>query len=170
MLGQRWIAVQSDVIDDLSDAVVEILPHPRIDLASGSVTFNWVLVNPNSIDAWDETSEEGTPATFPSKLTPVPLGVAAAKVGSTIRVTFTAPKYRNTGTANVVAAAVLTYAVEYKLAAASTWTRQLFSPNVATGTITLTTSAVSAGTYDVRVASICQGALSPWSAVVSVVI
>lgn len=67
-LGQRWVAVQSQFCADLSNAVIEIT-KARIDIANGRCSFDWVLVNPNSIDAWDASSDEGARPVFLGKLT-----------------------------------------------------------------------------------------------------
>jgi hypothetical protein len=83
-LGQRWVRVQSNTIDDLGNAVVEI-SRLRVDLASAKVSFDWALVNPNAIDAWDPATEEATPPVFPGKLSllalPTPTNVVLDSVG-----------------------------------------------------------------------------------------
>lgn len=63
-LGQRWVAVQSDMISDLANAVIEI-SKAKVDILNARVTFDWVLVNPNAIDAWDPSTEEGTRPPIP---------------------------------------------------------------------------------------------------------
>lgn len=83
-LGQRWIAVQSDAIDDLANAVVEVT-RLRIDLTNARVVMDWLLVNPNAIDAWDETTEDVLPPAFPGRLAslalPVPANVDVTRLG-----------------------------------------------------------------------------------------
>lgn len=66
-VGKRWVRVQSDVISDLADAVIEVT-RLRIDLANARVTIDWTLVNPNSIDAWDALTDDVAPPPFPGKL------------------------------------------------------------------------------------------------------
>jgi len=63
-LGQRWIAVQSSLHPGLSDAVIEIT-KAKVDILNARVTFDWVLVNPNEIDAFDPSEEEGTRPIIP---------------------------------------------------------------------------------------------------------
>lgn len=165
VLGQRWVKVQSGEIDDLSDAVIEI-SRAKVDIQNARVAFEWTLVNPNAIDAWDAATEEGTAPTFDSQLTPLPRNATVSSPGGgVIRVVIDEPPGGRTD---------LTYAVEYKLAAASVWTRQVFaSPTDLGDTLQMDTIALPAGTYHVRVASIgagAGGALSPWTTTDSIVL
>jgi hypothetical protein len=162
-LGQRWLRVQSDSIDDLADAVIEIPPsaRARVDIMNACVIFEWVLVNPNEIEAWDPATEEGTAPTFDSKLTPTPTGMALAASGSAIQVTIDEPPGARTD---------LGFAVEWRLdGSVGAWTRQTFTFAQVTdlgASWRVTTAVVAAGTYDVRIASIGAGAnsaLSPWT-------
>jgi len=158
-LGKRWIRIETDVVSDLSSAVVEVT-RARIDITAGRVTFDWILVNPNEIDAWEAAAEEGSAPNFPGILTQlpqhVPQNVVASGVsGHRIQVVFTDPSRPDLG-----------YALEYSTGGGS-WTRVTFNEFTPSGgLITLQTSgAVAAATYDVRVASIAaQGSLSEWSA------
>jgi hypothetical protein len=80
-LGERWVLVDvPDITADLVGLVVEIRAM-TIDLLNASVTFKFVSVNPNSIDAWDPATEENSAASIPGKLVfpppPVPANVAA---------------------------------------------------------------------------------------------
>jgi len=177
LLGERWVAVQSSLIADLTDAVVEILPSPHIDLAAGTVTFNWVMVNPNAIDAWDAATEEGLAPNFfpvPGTAGTTPAFAISDNGGAThkIKVAFSDPSQQ-----------WLEYAVEWRIGSSGPWTRQSFYQsgygtvagtgltmtaftNPGTGTITLVTDAVTPGTYNVRVAAIGpQGpaALGNWT-------
>ncbi len=161
VLGQRWVRVQSSTIDTLSNAVIEIT-GATLDLLNGRVSLEWFLVNPNSIDAWDPATEEGqAPANFFGNLTlrlKKPTTPSGAKVGSTIQVQF------DDDTAET---AIVGHVVEWKLSSSSNeWTRKYF-PNPVTpsgGKITLTTPAVAAGTYDVRIASVgVDYVLSQWT-------
>lgn len=93
--GQRWVRVRSETIPDLADAVLEV-GKMRIDLARAQVSFDWVLVNPNAIDAWDPATEEGVEPVYPSKIAvldlPVVTGLAAILTGGGYDVTFDDPQ------------------------------------------------------------------------------
>jgi len=147
-LGERWINVTSTTIADLASAVIEVMPHPRVDLAAGRVTFNFVVIDPSAIDAWTPATEEGSKPNF----YPVPGTVNGSTItvadngGGThkIKVTFADPKQN-----------WLAYAVEYRIGAGA-WTRQTFAaPQTPVGSnIVLVTNAITPGTYSVRVATI----------------
>jgi len=160
-LGKRWVGVQSNFIDDLTDAVIEIT-RARVDIANARVSFDWVLVNPNEIDAWDAATEEGYAPVFPGKITLLPLYVptnvvASGISGSRLQVVIDDPNRPD-----------LVYAVEYRIGS-GTWTRVTFTTYTpSAGRITLTTAALPAATYNVGVASIgTQGSLSSWSSTVT---
>ena len=82
-LGKRWIRLQFD-LDGLEDCIIEI-KKASVDLMAGRVTFDWHIVNPNSIDAWDPDTEEGTPPPVvdnaPDAELPVPDEVEIALAG-----------------------------------------------------------------------------------------
>jgi hypothetical protein len=145
-LGERWVNVRSRLIADLTDAVIEIT-RVRIDLANARLTFEWTLVNPNSVDAWDEETEEGVaPHYFP-----VPTNVTAEDhgAGNEIRVDFDEVD---------PAQPWLWYAIDYRLGTSGSWTRVLrFAEEDLTtlggGRVRLTTDAVSPGAYSVRIAA-----------------
>lgn len=84
-VGHRWVRLQYPFIAGLEDAVVEI-QKVGIDLLNGRVTFDWLLVDPDTIDVWDPDTEEGeappTPGLNASTELPVPENVAATPVGS----------------------------------------------------------------------------------------
>lgn len=154
-LGERWLRVQSDSLSDLSDAVIEVT-RARVDIQGARVVFDWILVNPNEIDAWDADEEEGTEPTFPGTITLLhkPTGVSAAGSGSAIQVTLADPSEPT-----------YVYAVQYAPTGTSTWSQQMFLTYTPSGgNIVLTTSAVAAGTYDVRVAAInSENIQSAWA-------
>lgn len=143
-LAHRWVGVQSTEIDDLANAVIEVT-RARVDLASATVTLEWMLVNPNEIDAWDPATEEGTPPNY----FPVPANVTAQDhgAGNQIRVDMDA---------NNPATPWLYWIVEYRLGSGA-WTRETFDGgdlvDIGGGRRRLTTAAVAAGTYSVRIAS-----------------
>lgn len=158
-LGKRWVRVQSGLVSDLADAVIEIA-RARIDIANARVTFDWSLINPNEIDAWDPDTEEGTPPAFPGKLTLLPQLVpdnahAVTSSDAKLQVVFTDPSRPDLG-----------YAVEYRTPSGSgSYTRQEFdSSTLSGGLMSCTTDAKPAGTYDVRIASIAsQGSVSEFA-------
>lgn len=81
-LGQRWIAIEAgEIHSDLAGLVIEVLPGAKIDLVNARLTFPFVKVNPNEIDAWDPETEEGTAPIIPDKLVvpppPVPQSINA---------------------------------------------------------------------------------------------
>jgi hypothetical protein len=59
-LGQRWVKISYPIIPELADAVVE-LSKGSIDFMRGTVTFEWLLIDPTTIDAWDPATEEDGP-------------------------------------------------------------------------------------------------------------
>jgi hypothetical protein len=144
-LGQRWVRVQSRQISDLSDAVIEV-SKVHIDLANARLTFDWTLVNPNSIDAWDPATEEGVPPNY----FPVPANVTLGDGGAgAIQVEFDKLDPEQPW---------LFYVVDYRVGSSGPWTRQLFYPNldlvdIGGGRVQFTTSAVAPGTYSVRIAA-----------------
>lgn len=155
-LGERWIAVQSDTLSDLANAVIEIT-RARIDLANAVVSFDFVLVNPNEIDAWDPDTEEGSAPDF----LPVPV-ISVTATGSAgsqrANISFSDPNMDH-----------LSWRVEYKRASDPSWFGQTF----ATYALPLQTVTLSPGTWFVRcAASAPQGTnvLGNWSALGSVVI
>lgn len=70
-LGERWVRVQYPTVSGLEDAVVEI-QKADIDLMAGRITFEWVKIDPDTIDAWTPATEEGPPPPEPEKLTKLP--------------------------------------------------------------------------------------------------
>jgi len=57
-LGRRWVILHYPFLADVADCVVE-LSRAQIDLMAGTVTFDWLLIDPATIDAWDAATEEG---------------------------------------------------------------------------------------------------------------
>lgn len=81
ILGERWIRIHAPlVLADFTYLVVEVR-GVTIDLATAQVTIKFVTVNPNTIDAWDPATEEGSAPEIPSKLVfpppPVPQNIDA---------------------------------------------------------------------------------------------
>ena len=67
VLGERWVRVQYPFVAGLEDAIVEI-QKADVDLMSGRITFEWVKIDPDTIDAWDPATEEGDPPPVPEIL------------------------------------------------------------------------------------------------------
>jgi hypothetical protein len=70
-LGERWIAIEAgEVISDLGGLVIEVL-NMKVDLLKAEVVIDGLKVDPDTVDAWDETTEEGERPTIPDKLVSV---------------------------------------------------------------------------------------------------
>jgi hypothetical protein len=63
---RRWCKVASSLHPDLADLTIEIRKR-SIDLESASVTFDYVSIDPDTIDAWDAATEEGDPPEMPNE-------------------------------------------------------------------------------------------------------
>jgi len=63
-LGQRWVGIQSSFVSDLTDAVVEIT-KARVDITNARVVFDWILVDPATVDAWNASTEQGADPSIP---------------------------------------------------------------------------------------------------------
>jgi Putative phage tail protein len=148
-LGQRWLAVQSNAVADLANAVIEV-SNARIDIANARVVFDWTLVNPNSIEAWDPATEEGLQPNYyavPGTGGASP-SFAVTDAGShKIQIQFSDPSLPQ-----------VDYVTEYRIGSSGPWTRLIsgvtagYTGVVGGGFVTLTTPAVTPGTYNVRVA------------------
>lgn len=154
-LGERWIAVQSTSLADLSNAVIEIT-RARVDIQNARVTFDWILVNPNVVDAWDAATEEGTEPSFIGAITliHVPTVTGHTGVASKIRITITDPSQPT-----------YVYVIQYTPTGTSNWVQEMFlTYTPSAGSIVFNTSTVSAGTYDVRIAAInSENIQSSWA-------
>jgi hypothetical protein len=143
-LGKRWINVRSRRIADLANAVIEV-SRVRVDLATARLTFDYTIVNPNSIDAPPEEVE-------PPAYVPVPDNVTAADSGASnqVNVEFDAVEPEQPW---------LYYVVDYRLGTSAPWTREVFLADndlvpIGGGRVRLRTSPVPAGAYAVRVAAV----------------
>lgn len=144
ILGQRWVAIQSDAITDLADLVVEV-SRCRVDLGNARVTFDWISVNPNEIDAWDAATEEGTsPPGIYGSVTSAPTGLNLSNLGSLrLRARIDTPDYPS-----------IRYRVGYKLGAGAEQFKDFTEPLIDRRLVYLDVPVSSAGTYTVRVAFI----------------
>ena len=162
VLGERWVAIQSDTISDLSNAVVEVT-RARAELASGRVSFDWVLVNPNEIDAWDAATEEGTepPFHYASDYALAPTITSTTDYGSQqIRVLWTSPQRP-----------ALRYVVRYRIGAGAETEVDFIEPPLDANVVTTIVQTPGAATYSVRCAfRQIDGTLTSFSSPVSVTV
>lgn len=76
VIGKRYVRQQLiDAGTTFLDAVVEVTKLTR-NLATGGVTFEWILADPN-IDAWSPATEEGQPAPVGNRVAIAPLDAPA---------------------------------------------------------------------------------------------
>jgi hypothetical protein len=68
-LGERWIRIRAteSAPVDLADLVIEN-GGCTIDFTNGRLTFKFISVDPDTIDAWDAITEEGSAPVIPSKI------------------------------------------------------------------------------------------------------
>lgn len=62
-LGERWVNISYPFLPGMGTddvPVVVELSNGAIDFMAGTVTFNWTLVDPTTIDAWNPGAEEGS--------------------------------------------------------------------------------------------------------------
>jgi hypothetical protein len=157
-LGERWVRVQDDRHDDLADIVVQ-LNKATIDIGAGRMTFEWISVNTNAIDAWDPATEEGlqpsTGADNPGDVLPVPQNLHSSVAGTAITLTFDDP-----------ARADLSYVVQFRIGTGAWVQTTTFGVSSNGTTITLVIPGFSAGhTYELQAATQrSAGIISNWSA------
>lgn len=160
--GQRWIRVQYPDIEGLEDVVIEI-KNAEFDLVGAKCTFDWKIINPNSIDAWDPATEEGRipvlPDDLPSSGQYVPENVNALLVGNTISVSWDDPDRSE-----------FTYAVQYRLVDDGTgspgaWvTQNVTSPQTSGGSLVASIPVTEIKEYEIQVATVgTKGTYSDWS-------
>ncbi|UFZ02925.1 hypothetical protein LQG66_27240 [Bradyrhizobium ontarionense] len=163
-LGERWVRIQDDRHPDLADTIVQI-GKAVIDISAARLTFEWITVNTNEIDAWDPGTEEGMQPTTgddnPGDTLPVPQHLAGTAAGGTITLTFDDP-----------ARADVTYVVQFRIGAGA-WVQTPSGSASSNGTtVTLVVSGFSTGhTYELQVATQRSlGVLSAWSSSVIVAV
>jgi len=157
-LRERWIRIQDDRHPWLSDTVVEI-SKVTIDVERHSLTFEWASINPNEIDAWDASAEEGYQPSRgddnPTDTLPVPAGLTGSYSGGTITIVF-ADLHRPD----------LSYVVRWRIGAGA-WSEIDVGSGVSNGTTTTIAPGgfTSGNTYELQVASVgSQGTHGAWSA------
>jgi hypothetical protein len=67
-LGQRWVPIQYPFVSGLQDCVVEI-QDAEVDLLNGSITWQFIRIQPDTIEAYDPDADEGTPPVIPPPIT-----------------------------------------------------------------------------------------------------
>lgn len=161
-LRERWIVIQDDRHPRLVNLVVEI-GKVTIDLLNHALTFEWISVNPNAIDAWDPASEEGAQPSRgddnPTDTIPVPQNLSGSYAGGTITITF-----------DDLDRPDLTYVVQWRIGLGA-WSLIDVGAGTSDGVHTVVTpSGFSAGhTYELQVAGKAgaAGTLGDWSASLS---
>ncbi|MGB6079086.1 MAG: hypothetical protein WBF99_06455 [Xanthobacteraceae bacterium] len=152
VLGRRWVRMQYPAIDGLADVIVEIT-GATVDFAAAKVSFNWILINPNAIDAWDSATEEGEPPPNPDDPAedqlPVPQGLDALMVGNAISVSWDDTERND-----------LTYVIQYRLTDDGTgspgpWsTQRVPEPTIEGAKIVASIPVAETKEYQVQVASV----------------
>lgn len=91
LLAKRWAKVELPGVSGLESGVIEI-QNGRVDLLNGRVQFEWILIDPDTIDDWDPATEEGeappVPVELGRSLLPEPENVEAVAVGDHIDVSW----------------------------------------------------------------------------------
>jgi hypothetical protein len=157
--GERWIRLQYPIIPDLADCVVEIQPGGTIDLQSGKVVLKWILVDPETIDAWDPLTEEGTAPPVPDELDdevlPVPQHLAGTAGGTDpfhVDIAFDDPQRPD-----------LSYRARFRLldgggGTPGNWSEVDFtSPTILGGRVFVTLYPTTPAAYEVQMASVGPG-------------
>lgn len=164
-LGERWVRLQYPFIAGLEDAVIE-LSNVRVSISSASVSFDWIVIDPATIDAWS-TAEQGeappvpgSPALAPM---PIPQNVSASVEGDLSSgfhslVTFDDPLRPD-----------FTYRLRYRINdPVGPWVEQGASTAISDGAghLKISTAPVPGGqTLDVQVAFVgSTGVRGDWSA------
>lgn len=161
---RRWVKVQSDLHPDLADIVIEIRKR-EIDLMNASVHFDWIVIDPDTVDEWDETTEEGTAPILPDKEAqqsiPVPQNLAGTIGGEEdaifVQVSFDDPELPSAG-----------YSLRFRSAEGdeTSWTVRNFGPNdaiVDAGRVYLSVIPGIDGLIEVQVAIRLGRSTGDWS-------
>ena len=157
-LGQRYIRLTIPALPSLASGAVVEVRKITLDIAGMGATIEWILADPD-IDAWDETTEEGTPPPVPdpviSNAEPnvapgAPTSVASAG-GSGAALT----TWRNPTSSNFDHAKVFRAATGAGFGAASAVSGDLVYAPGAEGAYNNT--GIAAGTYDFWVVAYSPG-------------
>lgn len=169
--GHRWINVNFTKRRGLENAVIEI-SQVEYDLLGGKCTFDWVLVDPSTIDLWNPTAEEGTEPPVPDESSgsgaAVPQNVAAV-VEEIIGIDGTA-SFRTDVSWDDPARADLAYIVRFRMVddgsgSPGAWSQTgVSSPSLAAGRYTASIYPTNSSLFEVQVASTSTNNRSDWSA------
>lgn len=166
-IGQRYVRqviIEADM--EFMDAVVQITKLSR-NLASGGVTYEWLIADPN-IDEWNPATEEGNPAPVGNKVALAPLAepVITAAVAN-----FTSSTDQGTGTRIDITAmgpdrTDLTWFARWRVVGAAVWNESLYSDTDPGTSVSLQTGFVPiVAAIEVEVAyETGDGRISPYSA------
>ncbi len=167
LIGDRWAIVQSDKIAPLANSVIEI-KNQKTDLVNLRRTIEFVVVNPNVLDAWDAATEEGEPppATYEpvNDTPPVPDNVDAVATGEEMS-DYTTGVTLAVSWDEVPDRTDLTWTVQYQQSGADGWIEMpVASPTIAGGRVYAQTGFVTVGSiYYVQVQSHGVGGPSGYS-------
>ena len=165
--GRRWIPI-SYPDAGIEFGIVEVTNCVK-DIIAAKISFEWVLINANTIDAWDPEDEEGAPPALadnaPDDLLPIPEDIDASITGDatngySITITFDDPDRED-----------LSYVVRYRtvddgLGDPGPWLEAPVASVTTDGvTVTVRTPVVTGNrSYAVQVASVGpRGTYSEWS-------
>lgn len=153
-LGERYVKISIPELPSLCTFSAQV-GNTKIDIANGTLTFDWVQVD-STIDDWTPATDEGTPPATgdpsdSSSLT-TPTGLSVVYGAGALFITFDTP-----------ARADLDFAIRYRLSGGSggpgEWIDKVYDSADTSGpTITVQSPAVLPNTsYDVEVAAIGPG-------------
>ena len=63
-IGKRWVAVEYPFVSGLQECVVEI-QSASVDIANDRITWDFIRIEPDTIEAYDPETDEGEPPVFP---------------------------------------------------------------------------------------------------------
>jgi hypothetical protein len=63
-LGKRWIPIQYPFVSGLQDSIVEI-QNAEVDLLKGRISWDFILIAPSQIEAYDPDADELPSPTVP---------------------------------------------------------------------------------------------------------
>lgn len=165
VLGKRWVRLQYPTVSGLEDAIVEIQEVRNIDLMAGRITFEWVKVDPEAIDAWSPETEEGDPPPVPELMSagaiPAPQSVSAQIESGSLLVEF---DNLGSGVANPD---LYNYRVRYRVTGQTAWTTTsvLDGEDIGSGRMRINAGVVPETTaLQVQVQTVApSGASSDWA-------
>lgn len=163
--GHRWVTLNYPHIPELDGAVIEIIRR-QTSWADRKMTFEFVVVDPDKIDAWDPAVEEGDPPANPEKIAKQglaePQNVGGQAIGT--------PPFRLVLSWDDPGRQDLTWRVRYRLADAGggipgEWSAILDFPDPTNlgSRLQVTVYPTSEDLYEVEIAAVAHNTLGPWS-------